>query len=162
MPSSGYWPFTLLKLGKSEFEGFSFDQQVRSANLLLFLMRTDFSIMDVKDFLRSSKELARVPLNLLPGQLDEMLITMDSDEDLELWKEKIISMCVGISIQTARNMKLCLKPVYADLIRVLSWGWDAIYWEYFVFYVRNIPPFYETPVLYITSNDFAFRMSFYF
>ena len=74
--------------------------------------------MDVKDFLRNSKELSRVPLNLLPGQLDEMLISMDSDKDLDLWKEKIISMCVGIAIQTARNMTLCLKPVYADLSEI--------------------------------------------
>jgi len=118
MPSSGFWPFTLLRMEKSDFEGFSFDLQVRSFNLLLFLMRTDFTIMDVKDFLRNSKELSRVPLNLLPGQLDEMLISMDSDKDLDLWKEKIISMCVGIAIQTARNMKLCLKPVYADLSEI--------------------------------------------
>jgi hypothetical protein len=72
----------------------------------------------VKDFLRNSKELSRVPLNLLPGQLEEMLVTMESDKDLDLWKEKIISMCVGIAIQTARNMNLCLKPVYADLSEI--------------------------------------------
>ena len=120
MPSSGFWPFTLLKMENSDFGGFSFESQIRSSNLLLFLMRTDFTIMDVKDFLRNSKELSRVPLNLLPGQLEEMLITMDSDEDLDLWKEKIISMCVGIAIQTARNMNLCLKPVYADLSEIDS------------------------------------------
>jgi hypothetical protein len=71
MPSSGFWPFTLLKMENSDFEGFSFESQVWSSDLLLFLMRTDFTIMDVKDFLRNSKELSRVPLNLLPGQLEE-------------------------------------------------------------------------------------------
>jgi len=118
MPSSGFWPFTLLKMENSDFGELSFSHQVRSSHLLLILLRTDFSIADVKDFLLNSKELSRLPLNLQSAQLDEMLAKIESDEDLDLWKEKIISMCVGIAIQIARNMNLCLKPVYADLSEV--------------------------------------------
>ena len=89
MPSSGFWPFTLLKMENSDCEEFSFHLQVRSSYLLLFLLRTDFTIADVKDFLINSKELSRVPLNFQSDQLHEMLAKINSEEDLDLWKEKI-------------------------------------------------------------------------
>jgi len=132
MPSSGFWPFTLLKMENSDCEEFSFHQQVRSSYLLLFLLRTDFTIADVKDFLINSKELSRVPLNFQSDQLHEMLAKINSEEDLDLWKEKIISMCIGISIQIARNMNMCLTPVYGDLSEI-----DRA----FRYYKRHLCPF---------------------
>ncbi|WP_448634467.1 hypothetical protein [Pedobacter panaciterrae] len=56
MPSTGAWPFTMIRIDRNELSGLEMDKPLFAPFQLLVLKRTDFNDKDLLDYAIKSKE----------------------------------------------------------------------------------------------------------
>ncbi len=120
MPSSGEWPFTMLRIDRRELSGLPFQGTLFSSSQLLVLKRTDFNRDHLIDYAQNSKQYAAVPVSKRKAFLESFTDKFDDPGQFEQWADNITSMGIGMILHMARSSGLELLPVQAVLTDVDS------------------------------------------
>ena len=115
MPSTGTWPFTMVRVDRNKLSGLETDKILFASAQLLVLKRTDFTSEDLLDYAINSKEYNTLSVPLKSGFLENYNKMIDNEEELQEWMDKTISLAIGLVIQTALNKALQFTPVEANL-----------------------------------------------
>lgn len=115
MPSTGAWPFTMVRIDRNELSGLEMDKILFASSQLLVLKRTDFTSEDLLDYAIKSKEYKNIPAPFRPGFLDNYNKIIDNVGTLQEWIDKTTNVAIGLVIQTALNKALQFTPVETDL-----------------------------------------------
>lgn len=115
MPSSGSWPVTVISTNRDELKGLSFEPHVLAKHQLLFLIRTDFNMTDLVDYISNTVEFHSIPIVNKADYLDKCTQKINSKSDLLTWSGKIASLSIGIAIGLSENLDLCIEPIEANL-----------------------------------------------
>lgn len=115
MPSSGSWPFTVISLKSAELKGLSFEPHMLSSHQLLFLLRTDFNLVDFVDYISNTDEFHSIPVANQNIYIENYSQKMKGNSDLINWSEKVISLGIGIAIRLSETLDLCIEPIEVEL-----------------------------------------------
>lgn len=120
MPSSGEWPFTMLRIDRRELSRLPFENTLVSPSQLLVLKRTDFNRDHILDYAQNSKEYDTIPPLYKKAFLDSFINKFNDERELEQWTENITSIGIGLILHMARSNGVELLPVQAVLTDVDS------------------------------------------
>lgn len=115
MPSTGAWPFTMIRIDRNELSGLEMDKPLFAPFQLLVLKRTDFNGKDLIDYATKSKEYQTI---LPPFRFDflENYSSMSGNEkELQQWADKTTSLAIGLVINTALLKGIQFSPIGTDL-----------------------------------------------
>ena len=129
MPSSGSWPVTVISLNRDELKGLSFEPYILDEHQLLFLIRTDFDMIDLVDYISNTAEFLSIPIANKANYLDVFTKKIKNNTDLITWSGKIASLSIGLAIGLSETLDLCIKPIEANLNELDN---------YFQFHNRNL------------------------
>lgn len=129
MPSSGSWPVTVISTNRQELKGLSFEPHILAEHQLLFLIRTDFNIKDLVDYISNTVEYLSIPTPDKADYLDFYTQKINNKSELVNWSEKIASLSIGLAIGLSENLDLCIEPIEANLVELDT---------YFQFNNRNL------------------------
>lgn len=115
MPSSGLWPVTVIGLKREELKCLSFEPSVLSSQQLLFLIRTDFGVNDLIDYISNTKEFLLIPIAQRDVFLNNYLERVYENSGMINWSEKIANLSIGIAIKLSEDLDLCIEPIEAGL-----------------------------------------------
>lgn len=139
MPSNGTWPFTVMKLNRYEFKGLGVQRAVNADYQLLFLLRTDFNMIDLVDYVRNSREFSSMPWHQQDAFLIDYVSNMKSRPALLNWCESITNIGLGIAIGLSEQLDLCIEHISADFSEL-----DA----HFSFQTKNLKAFQLFDIYY--------------
>lgn len=103
MASSGNWPFTMMSIERSELAG-----SIGSHVQLLVLIKTDYQLDDLLDYLKNSKEYAFIPPDTQTAYLNSMVASIWHNQQVGEWSKKIASLAIGLICQLAKENNMCL------------------------------------------------------
>lgn len=115
MPSFGLWPITVIGLSGDELAKLSFQESLLSPKQILFLIRTDFTMDDVIDFISHTDEYFSMPPRRRPEFLNRYTERIKNDPGILTWSEKIAGMAIGIAVKLSQSLDLRIEPVEANL-----------------------------------------------
>lgn len=118
MPSSGSWPVTVISTKRDELKGLSFESHVVAEDQLLFLIRTDFNMIDLVDYISNTVEFLSIPIANKALYLEMYTQKIKNEADLIIWSGKIASLSIGLAIGLSENLDLCIEPLEANLTEV--------------------------------------------
>lgn len=120
MPSVGAWPFTIVPLARSQFEGLCMERLLFSSLQLIVLKRTDFGPADLIDYLINSKEYSGIPPERREGFLNSYKHKLQNEKSMTQWYEQIINLGIGITMELARRKEMEIRLVPTELAEVDS------------------------------------------
>ncbi|MBF4486336.1 hypothetical protein [Flavobacterium sp. CSZ] len=118
MPSTGEWPFTIMRIDRIQISGLPFENSPVSECLVLVLKRTDFDKEDISDYAKNSKEYEIVPIANRQAFVESFVNKFDNVQEINQWTDNIISMGIGLIFQLAKQHGLELKTLtrlFSDL-----------------------------------------------
>lgn len=118
MPSTGEWPFTIMRIDRIQISGLPFENSPVSECLVLVLKRTDFDKEDISDYAKNSKEYEIVPIANRQAFVESFVNKFDNVQEINQWTDNIISMGIGLIFQLAQQHGLELKTLtrlFSDL-----------------------------------------------
>lgn len=115
MPSSGPWPVTVISTERDELKGLSFGPHVLAEHQLLFLIRTDFNMTDLVDYISNTVEFLSISTVNKTNYLDMYTQKIKNKSDLMSWSGNIASLSIGLAKGLSENLDLCIEPIEADL-----------------------------------------------
>lgn len=115
MPSSGAWPFTMVRIDRNELPELGLQQRLFASSQLLVLKRTDFNEENLIDYALHSKEYS----TLLPThRLDFLEVyrkKTKNRQELNEWTELITGLAIGLIIQITLKKGLQFSPIEISL-----------------------------------------------
>lgn len=118
MPSVGILPLEIISIERSKLVGIEMNKTLFADFQLLVLERTDFNKENLIDYLLKSNEYQTMPPKHKLEFFDIYYKLAENGPKLKDWRARIISMAIGMIIQTALNKGLQLIPIQTDLIRL--------------------------------------------
>ncbi len=115
MPSSGEWPFTVLRIDGKQLSGLPFENTLAGASQVLVLKRTDFKREHIMDYAQNSKEFDTIPPLYRTAFVDSFTDKFNDPRELEQWTDNITSMGIGMILHMARSNGLELVLIQAVL-----------------------------------------------
>ncbi|WP_345952191.1 hypothetical protein ABDD95_23800 (plasmid) [Mucilaginibacter sp. PAMB04274] len=115
MPSSGAWPFTMIKTDRNKFFGLKMDKTLFAPFQLLVLIRTDFNGKDLLDYVKKSKEYKTIDAAMKNGFLEKYNKVICDEHKFHQWADKTTSLAIGLVAQTALQKGLQIIPIETDL-----------------------------------------------
>lgn len=120
MPSSGTYPFTIIRIVHTELTGLKITSDLLSGSQILVLKRTDFDLADLIDYVTHTNEYSAIRSDRQADFLDNYKYKYQNAAALTGWSEQIISLGIGMVKQLARQKRINLIPVAADLSQLDS------------------------------------------
>ncbi|PXY46842.1 hypothetical protein [Flavobacterium hydrophilum] len=111
MPSTGEWPFTIMRIDRMQISGLPIETSSVSECLVLVLKRTDFDIEDISDYAKDSKEYGVVPTAYKQAFVESFVNKFDNTQEINQWTDNITSMGIGLIFQLTRQHRLELKTL---------------------------------------------------
>jgi hypothetical protein len=115
VPSTGTWPFTMIRIDRRELAGLDVDKLLVAPFQLLVLKRTDFNSKDLIEYATKSKEYQTILDPLKPGFLESYDKTIGNEENFQEWTDRTTNLAIGMVIQTALYKGLQFSSVETDL-----------------------------------------------
>jgi hypothetical protein len=115
MPSSGSWPVTVISTNRAALKGLSFEPNILAEHQLLFLIRTDFNMNDLVDYISNTVEFLSIPIANKANHLNFLTQKINNKSDLSNWWGEIASLSIGLAIGLSENLDLCIEPIEANL-----------------------------------------------
>lgn len=116
LPSWGTCPFTVIRTTGKVLKGAATKPSLEPVSYLLVLSRTDFSVNDLLDYVKNSREYNSIDLDKRETFLEAYLGKAEDKAPLAQWRERITSMGLGVMIHLARNNGLSLTRVATSFI----------------------------------------------
>jgi hypothetical protein len=120
IPSSGTYPFTIIRIVRTELNGLNITPDLLSGSQILVLKRTDFDLSDLMDYVIHTTEYSTIRSDRQEDFLDGYKLKYLNTAALTGWSEQIISLGIGMAKQLARQKRINLIPVEADLSQLDS------------------------------------------
>ncbi|MFH6991145.1 hypothetical protein [Flavobacterium sp. FlaQc-48] len=111
MPSTGEWPFTIMRIDRIQITGLPFENSPVSECLVLVLKRTDFDKEDISDYVQNSKEYETVATAYRQAFVESFVNKFDNVQEINQWTDNITSMGIGLIFQLAQRQGLELKTL---------------------------------------------------
>jgi len=111
MPSTGEWPFTIMRIDRIQISGLPFENSPVSGCMVLVLKRTDFDKEDISDYAKNSKEHEFVATPYRKAFVESFVNKFDNVQEINRWTDNITSMGIGLIFQLARQHGLELKTI---------------------------------------------------
>ncbi|MCD0488785.1 hypothetical protein LPB86_11120 [Pedobacter sp. MC2016-14] len=115
MPSWGLLPFSVLHMEPTNVRIPKISGDIMAGNMLLFLLRGDYTTGDALDYIRNSEEMQCLSES---GKRDMMFYffrKFGDDREFLLWKQQRIAMAIGIMFAEARKLNLSIIEHRMDL-----------------------------------------------
>lgn len=115
MPSTGAYPFTMLRVTQADVKDFGISPEPTSCLQILVLKRTDFDYPDFIDYVTHTKEYSHIRLEDREAFLDDYKLRVADASAFSLWKDQLTSLGIGIIRQLARQKGFSLTSASVDL-----------------------------------------------
>lgn len=115
MPSSGAWPFTMVRIERKELSGLETDKALFAPFQLLVLKRTDFKGKDLLDYATKSKEYQTILNSSRPAFLENYNRMIGNEKKLQEWMDKTTSLAIGLVMNSALLKGIQFSPIETDL-----------------------------------------------
>ncbi|WP_288881586.1 hypothetical protein [Pedobacter panaciterrae] len=115
MPSTGAWPFTMIRIDRNELSDLEMDKPLFAPFQLLVLKRTDFNDKDLLDYAIKSKEYHTILPPFRSNFLENYSSTIGNEKELQEWADKTTSLAIGLVINTALLKGIQFIPIATDL-----------------------------------------------
>lgn len=115
MPSSGSYPFTMIRIEPKESNGLSTTPKLLNCARILILKRTDFGLADLINYVMHSKEYSYLTPDQQEASLKNYRLSYQDKDSLNRWTQQIIGLVTGIIIRLARQKEINLLPVQEHL-----------------------------------------------
>lgn len=114
MPSTGTWPFTMVRVERNNLRGMEQLPQFYASSGLLILQRTDFLEEHLVDYAWGAKEYGNPSSEQRLEYLEKHRKQHESKEKLKEWVDRITSLAIGLISQVAIQKGLHLNPIGVD------------------------------------------------
>ncbi len=115
MPSSGAWPFTMIRIDRNELSGLEVDKNLYAPFQLLVTKRTDFNGKDLLDYATKSKEYQDLLDPFKPSFLENYDKIIANEKDFRDWTDRTTSLAIGLVIQATLHKGIQYSIVETDL-----------------------------------------------
>jgi hypothetical protein len=110
MPSYGSWPFTILPLGKDDLKLWDDDEPEESTPKLCFLIRTDFNLNDLPDYIMGTEEYLSISEQSRKEFVNSYTDRLNNRHHLANWCEMIANLAIGLAFAIAESYGLSMTP----------------------------------------------------
>lgn len=115
MPSRGTYPFTMIRFSNEEHSDSIVGPAPAPLSQILVLERTDFSLHDLIDYVSQTKEYSGIRSDSKEDFLQDYRFKYQRQAALNIWKNQITDLGIGIFTQLAEQKGLHLMPTEKNL-----------------------------------------------